>query len=113
MAIFMMGAEDIEAWFQAEMEAQREAAKNIKPWQREIKAGDYFVRTSGGISIYSEVLPDDDEEEEEFSRPEEYRFTRSYSVACPQGERGDVHLSVVERVITRDEFEAFRRQSWP
>ena len=35
-----------------------------------------------------------------------YRFCYCFSVACPEGERGDVHTCVITEVISREAFEA-------
>jgi len=56
--------------------------------------------------IYGEVL-------ECYDDPwlKHYRFCRCYSAACPRGELGDVHVSVIERFISREEFER-RLEAW-
>ena len=41
-----------------------------------------------------------------------YRFCRCFSVACPEGEVGDVHVSAVLCLVSRAFFEAMRREGW-
>jgi len=41
-----------------------------------------------------------------------YRFCRCYSVACPEGELGDVHVSTILCRISRGLFERVRKQGW-
>jgi len=131
----------IEDFLAQEQAAQAEAATRIPAWARGIKVGDYFVRTFNGASvaarnetlsynlsweageagapftIWSEVLPrtEEDEEGNEVILPYDdcnYRFTRSYSTFLPHGELGDVHLSVIDRVVTKEEFEKAKKRKW-
>ena len=118
----------------AEEAANRQAAdENVKPHQI-LNAGDHFLREAHGFKIYGEVLDvrtsilagrdeaelDDDEREElddearVYAEPhmQFYRFTKSYSVICPRGELGDIHLSTVEKKITVEEFEAAKKRGW-
>ena len=73
-----------------------------KPWQTQIKPGDYVVRRGPGFWIYSEMLEDSERRPEGMAR---YRFTRSYSVACPDGELGDIHVSTTEPILSKEQFE--------
>ena len=41
-----------------------------------------------------------------------YRFCRCHSVACPEGELGDVHVSTVLCLVSRAFFEAMRQEGW-
>ena len=113
--------DDIGDFLKEEQRAQDEAALRIPPWAATIKVGDFVTREhksrSHTFRIWSEVLPmtEEDEEGNEIEGSYEghaYRFTRSFSVICPDGELGDVHLSVIERIVTRDEFEAARARGW-
>jgi len=36
------------------------------------------------------------------------RICYCFSVACPEGEKSDVHVSVITEVIGREAFEAFK-----
>jgi hypothetical protein len=127
---------DIDDFFKSENEA-REAADSqvsqVSPEQH-LQAGDFCVRAAYGIRIYSEILdaaqsllkdrdPADLDEEElaeiedtrsSYQEPHMrfYRFTRSFSKACPRGELGDIHLSTVGRKLTQAEFETARKSGW-
>lgn len=82
----------------------------VKDWQSEIKAGDFFIQaTDYEFFIFGEILQTD----EEFYKTEagiNYRFCKAYSVACPEGECGDVHVSVISAVITKELFESVRNK---
>lgn len=114
--------DSIEDFFSEERENQEAAALKIPSWAGSIKAGDFFVRKvdvyGETLTIWSEVLPassDEDEEGNEIPGTYEgtaYRFTRSFSAVCTTGELGDVHISTVERLITREEFQAARAAGW-
>jgi len=118
-------------FFEVEEEAQKKAAEKVTPEQASLKAGDFFVRHAYGIKIFSEILDpttailgsrqlnDLDEEELRdykescaFYETSNYRFTRSYSEACPWGELGDVHISCVERQISREDFLKAKLNNW-
>lgn len=89
-----------------------EADKRIHPWQALIQPGEYFVRPGPqGITIYGEVLKDPEDCHRD-ALTEHYRLCKAYSVACPYGELGDVHVSTIEKIISKDEFEAARRREW-
>ena len=117
--------DDIGDFFAQQAKALEEANKRIQPWQAEIKVGDCFVRLyqmgDRVIQIYGEVIDaleaerqagaDEDEVAYVKSLYEDpgrqgFRFTKSYSVLCREGELGDVHVSTMTRVITRAEFES-------
>lgn len=93
-------------------EARMTADGRVKPWQAAIRPGDHFVQgTEYGFLIFGEVLNTDDE----FYKSEEgknYRFCKCYSIACPDGEMGDVHVSVIGLVIKEDVFRRFRDKGW-
>ena len=89
-------------------EARKAANGRVKPWQAQVKQGQYFVVVCDeGLVIYGEVLEDYQEE-----RLQHYRFCKCYSVACPQGELGDVHVSTITRVITKVEFDEAHQSGW-
>jgi len=94
-------------------QAMQEADEKVKPWQAEIKKGDYFWQeTEYGFKIYGKVLnnaylvsPSDEEGISGEKHLRNYRFCKCYSEACPEGETGDVHMSVIGGLLTREEFE--------
>jgi len=82
--------------------AMQEADKRVKPWQAQIKKGDYFWQdTEYGFQIYGEVLKNAYREK----HLRNYRFCKCYSEVCPEGEMGDVHVCVIGGLLTREEFE--------
>lgn len=91
-------------------QARRAADAQVRPWQAAIKPGDYFRKDSGyGFPIYGHV-----ENEEEPREPElqHYRFCHCFSVACVEGEYGDVHVSTIDAVIRQDLFDEARQRGW-
>jgi hypothetical protein len=94
--------DSLDAMYKA-MEEQRMLADSfVKPFQKAASPGDYYTQaTDYGFTIYGEILQDPE------PRPPKlvnYRFVEAYSVACPDGERGDIHVSSIDRIITADEF---------
>lgn len=43
---------------------------------------------------------------------ENYRFCRSYSVVVPEGEYGDIHLSIAIGKISREYFEELKSKDF-
>jgi hypothetical protein len=83
-------------------QAMQVADERVKQWQAQIKKGDCFWQdTEYGFQIYGEVLKN------AYNRKElkHYRFCKCYSKACPEGERGDVHVCIIGGLLTREEFE--------
>ncbi len=133
-----MSPEDpgLEDFFAQEATEAAAAAERVQPFQKLLKPGDFFVRAQSDFIIYGEILdptPDPiseeglDEEELEEARAEHafelklrnqphmaaYRFSRCFSRICPQGEMGDIHISTVVKVISKESFEKARRANWP
>jgi len=91
-------------------EAMKAADARVRPWQAAIAPGDCFVTDCGGVEgflIFGEVL-------EGYTEPHlrHYRFCRCFSVACTEGEVGDVHVSAILCVIARGVFELARQHGW-
>ena len=101
---------DVEVLAQARLREAMEAADaRVKPWQAPVKVGDCFIADSGeeDLLVFGEVLEGYQE-----AHLRHYRFCRCYSVACPEGEVGDVHVSTVLYLVSRAFFEAMRREGW-
>ncbi len=82
--------------------AMQAADENTQDWQKAIKKGDCFWQdTEYGFQIYGVVLKNAYSEKHLKS----YRFCKCFSESCPEGEIGDVHLSVIGGLLTREEFE--------
>ena len=97
-----------------EIERMRLAADaRIKPTQTRIKAGQFFINMRYGseLPIFGEVL----ETQEGLYKEEHmrnYRLTRAFSKACPEGEMGDTHVSEVAAIIDSRLFEFYQKNHW-
>jgi len=106
--------DNLDGLFKA-MEVQRKAADSrVKPFQKDIKPGNFYLQLVEDMAIYGEVLPDPSEvsPEEEPLMPN-YRFVRGFSVCCPEGELGETHVSSMDAPISKAQFEAAKAQGWP
>lgn len=103
---------------------EKSADLAVKPWQRKLKPGDFAVRWYEGMTIYSEILDPvalatDDEGREYIKRlyalphMKNYRFTRSYSVLCPEGELGDVHVSSLHQQCSEEQWARAVEKKFP
>ena len=90
-------------------EAMEAADGKVKPWQAVIGPGDCFIADGGeeGLLVFGEVLEGYQE-----AHLRHYRFCRCYSVACPEGELGDVHVSTVLCRVSRAFFDEMRQEGW-
>ena len=124
---------DTDDFFQAEIEAREAADSRVRPGS-DLQPGDFCLRETHGIRVYSEILDaaqhlldgrkESELDEDELAEFEDirssyqephmryYRFTKSYSRMCPRGELGDLHMATVERKLTREEFETARKAGW-
>lgn len=113
------------------MRKDQEAAEGrVASWQNDLKPGDLFVRSAEGVAIYCEVLDPalpadkgqysqehlDDLRESAawYNEPhmKPFRFCRAFSVYCPRGELGDVHISTASAKITPEHFENAKARGW-
>jgi hypothetical protein len=96
--------------------ARDNADQEVVDWQKEMKDGDHFVRFSGGLVIYGEIVPLTYEEDRELYRMphmKNVRFSECYSYMCPEGEPGGIHVSSMTLPISREQFEAAKDAGWP
>lgn len=114
---------------EAEELARKKADSYVQPWQEKGRAGDILVSNPGyGFPVFHEILDNekivgdnlkkygDDYEEEGIyildlyreSHMKHFRFCCNYSVVVPEGELGDIHLSIVIGKITRELFDEIR-----
>jgi hypothetical protein len=121
--------------------AMESADLAVTPEQESIKAGMYAIRfTTEGYIVWSEIIDHmahwkeklgvmnahdafrkgGEEMEDEYKyeanlylepHMKHYRFSRTYSVLCPDGELGDVHVSTLTRVPSSI-FEAAKTLKW-
>lgn len=126
-----------ESWeeMQADMQDNQKAADQmVKPHQAALKSGDFFVRLLLGIEliVYGEVLDPTKpahadhvysaeeldeivQEAEIYKQPHmrNYRWSRCYSVDCPEGELGDTHVCTVHCALTKEQFDLAQELRWP
>jgi hypothetical protein len=111
--------------------ARSEADEHTQDWQTQAAPGMFFFRVvpEYGLVIYGEILdpakPADtdcsisaeelEEDAEIYRAPHmvHFRFTRSFSTACPDGELGDVHVSTILGFLTPAQFTQARDLGWP
>lgn len=127
--------DSMEALMAHVAEARDAADQCVLPFQAEAKYGDCYLRLvfDQGLVIYGELLdpivldrpqnrqPSEEEQAElDYTRDlyaqphmQHYRFGRHYSVCCEDGELGDVHVSSIAAIISREAFEAARALGWP
>jgi hypothetical protein len=87
----------------------------VEHWQRALRPGEHFV------SRPYETMPLDAHTVFVQYGRLSYRkgphanepIAECFSVACPEGETGPVHLSTIARKLTRAEFDAARIAGWP
>ena len=98
--------EEAQARLRQAMEA---ADAKVRPWQAAVKVGDCFIADSGeeDLLVFGEVLEGYTE-----AHLRHYRFCRCFSVACPEGEVGDVHVSTVLCLVSRAFFDEMRQEGW-
>lgn len=103
---FFDSLEEAQARLRQAMEA---ADGRVRPWQAAVKVGDCFIADSGeeDLVVFGQVLEGYTE-----AHLRHYRFCRCFSVACPEGEVGDVHVSTVLCLVSREFFEAMRQEGW-
>lgn len=122
--------DSFEEMMQAERSAREAADSRVTPEQRKYRIGDIVVSDPGyGFPIFHEILDMErivkenlERYGEEYEpegietldlycfnpRPWNYRFARSHSEACPEGELGDFHISVGQKTIPREYFEELK-----
>jgi hypothetical protein len=125
-----------DSWEQAmeeERKAREEADARVQPWQFKCRAGDILVSDPGyGFPVFHELLDNekivgenlekygDDFEDEAiytldiYNQPHMrfYRFCRNYSEVAPEGELGDIHLSIAFGRIDREGFEYLKARGF-
>jgi hypothetical protein len=93
--------ESIVGILEAQERAEKTADKRVQEWQIHIKERDCFIQiASDGLEIFGEVLGP--------GSSKNWRLCRCYSFACPEGEMGYVHVSQINTLINRKNFEMRR-----
>lgn len=113
----------------ASMEKDRVAADALtQPWQESLAPGDFFLRVAQEVPIFCEVLdpgavsPGATEDERQDAQEAAawyqdpamrgYRFCRAFSRYCPQGELGDVHVSMATLKVDKETFDRAKAANW-
>ena len=122
--------DSVDEMFDAVRRAGEEADKHVRPLQSGVSIGDHFaVLSDEGFTVYGEVLDpakptypcsvevaaEIASEAKLYDEPHmrHYRFTRCFSVVCPEGECGDTHVSTIAALMTPEVFEYSRSLGWP
>jgi hypothetical protein len=93
----------IEALLKAQELAEKAADQRMQEWQEQIKKGDCFRRiTPDGLEIFGEVLGP--------GLSKNWRRCKCYSMSCPEGETGSVHVSQMDTLIDRKTFEPVKNK---
>ena len=124
----------MDDFFDREIENREYADARVTDSQKSLRPGDFCKREhESGFVIYSEILDpvecsldgrsEDDLDEydredldftkELYGQPHmaNYRFTRSYSVCCPRGELGDIHIVGAIPISEKEFREALKELS--
>ena len=102
--------ENLDEMFEAMRERMDEADTKVESWQALIRPGEYFRRLNKlGFTIYGEILQEEEPREEHLRH---YRLCRASSVACPYGEMGDIHVSTIDSIISKEEYEEAKSRGW-
>lgn len=102
----------------AHINEERNAADGrVEDWQAALKEDDCFIRYEPSINavIYGVVEAIYKEDEKLYAEPhmKHFRPTRCFSFMCPEGEYGDVHVSSVSVIISKEVFEKAKQCGWP
>ena len=119
-----------EEMMDAELRARKIADSRVQDWQRKARAGEILVsQPYQDLVVFHETLDnekivgdylkkygDDYEEEGKYIldtycfNPDEwnYRFCNNYSQVVPEGELGDIHLSIAIDKISGEEFKKLK-----
>jgi hypothetical protein len=117
--------DSFEDMMEAEQRAREAADARVRPAQAGMKPGQYFINFRYGLElpIFGEILDitrlgvDQEEQDyidESYAQPHMkfYRPSKCYSVVCPEGEIGDVHLSEIDAIIDQELFAFYRENGW-
>jgi hypothetical protein len=111
--------DNVEDMFAELRHCEDAANKTVAEWQKKITTGDFFVRVvSYGptpLAIFGEIIESEYEEDRDaYKQPHlvNHRLAKCYSVACNEGEVGDVHVVSIMSKITKKQFEQARDAEW-
>lgn len=110
-------AEELWDYLAREVFQGLEAAKSHSIKVGDLRHGDFFRYSGGpGITIFGQILEHTGYEEDDDSiadgRRRGFVYGKCFSVFCPDGEFGDVHITDVREKIGLAAFEQARDQNW-
>lgn len=99
----------------------REALDSIpvQSWQNAMTYGDCFVQLVGGeldipCDIYGEIIKSEYEEDiAALAKTPKIRLCKCYSVLCPEGEYGNIHIGTMTLKLSRETFNTAKELGWP
>jgi len=97
---------------------RQNADQRVADWQATIKTGDCFLRyeRSLGVVIYGYIEEIKDEEDKQLYKEPHMKYfrpTRCFSIMCPEGKYGDVHVSSIDMIVSKETFEKAKNNDWP
>jgi hypothetical protein len=111
--------DNLDTFFESLAENQQRADAQVEPWQSEMKDGDHFVHIvdmDGPVAIYG-VIEDSKYEEdlELYNEPhmKNYRMCRCWSILCPEGELGSIHVATIQKKLSPSQFNLASQSDWP
>lgn len=111
--VIVQSFDNVEQLFDALKKGAETADAAVKDWQRKLKVGDFFRQVEGDLTIFGEVV--DSPYEEDRARMAEQpnrRMVKAYSMSCPEGELGTIHVSRVQSILTERGFEDAKAKGW-
>lgn len=108
--------DDIEDFNSLMESLGKKADAQVEPWQRELNTGDYFVRilAPDNFPIYGRIIDLKHKEDQDYYKQQKnLRWTKCYSIACPEGEEGSIHISSVTMQLSPKQFEFAQKSGWP
>jgi len=122
-----------EEMMDAERKAREAADAKVLPWQLKARSGDILVSMPyEDLAVFHELLDNEkivkknlwkygDSYEEEgiytldiYNEPHmrNYRFCRNYSEVVPDGELGDIHLSIAIGKVSKEVFNELKEKGF-
>jgi hypothetical protein len=99
--------EDLIAYMAGRGDQSEEMDEAIQPWQEELVAGDCLVFFSGGLKIWGRVVKVTDPEDQAYYKAHpELLLVECFSVACREGELGNIHRAIVRHKVSLEKFQA-------
>lgn len=91
---------------------RREADRRVEPRQAAIQPGNFFARTTPYDFMIFGIVQECNDKFYKTEQGKNFRFCKCFSVACPEGELGDVHVSEIDMLITEETFLKYKEKGW-